>query len=352
MRGASAWASGTGRPPRLAASGTLPPRPPDRRQLHPIQRTPRSRSGTPCSRPGPRSRSRTAGSPRGSRRRSGRCARAARRCIASSSWWPCAMSDVSTATDRDRRSRPGRDHTSPHATRVMKSWKSAVSSVVFAIARSTCASESTSRRTRHALLVALVVGEPRTVRPLHVSPLSFAGSASPLPPRRTRAAVRADAGGIIGGRQVRRPRRAPPPGRRARLRRGRRSVALAVHFVMCAPDGEQWHRDVAQQRAHVVGGERLAAQGVALVVGILQGVQQPAGDDRIALDRAGSEPALRRPGDQRRGALRAHLRGARRASPRASPSFAPEATIAAARTGPGCRSSSSSPTAPPSDTPA
>ena len=52
---------------------------------------------------------------------------AARRCIASSSWWPCAMSEVSTATDRDRRSRPGRDQMSPQATRVMKSWKSAVS---------------------------------------------------------------------------------------------------------------------------------------------------------------------------------------------------------------------------------
>src|SRR4051812_32736855 len=48
---------------------------------------------------------------------------------------------------RMRRSMPGRVQTSPHAPRVMKSWNSAVKSVVPSIARSTWASPSTSRRT-------------------------------------------------------------------------------------------------------------------------------------------------------------------------------------------------------------
>ena len=86
---------------------------------------------------------------------------------------------------------------------------------------------------------------------------------------------------------------------------------LGRHLVVVSPHREQWHGDVAEQRAHVVPRERLAAQRVALVVGVLQGVQQSAGDDGVALDRAGGEPPLRRPDDERGRALRPHLRSAR-----------------------------------------
>src|SRR5215471_11925398 len=48
---------------------------------------------------------------------------------------------------RSARDRPGLDQVSPHAYRVMKSWKSLVNAVVPATARSTWASPSTSRRT-------------------------------------------------------------------------------------------------------------------------------------------------------------------------------------------------------------
>src|SRR3954452_5280691 len=57
------------------------------------------------------------------------------------------MSTASVTALRMRRSSPGRVHTSPHAQRVMKSWKSAVKSVVRACARSTCSSPRTARRT-------------------------------------------------------------------------------------------------------------------------------------------------------------------------------------------------------------
>jgi len=48
---------------------------------------------------------------------------------------------------RMRRSRPGLVQISPQALRVIRSWKSAVKSVVLEIASSTCSSPSTSRRT-------------------------------------------------------------------------------------------------------------------------------------------------------------------------------------------------------------
>ena len=72
---------------------------------------------------------------------------APRTCIAISFSARIAVSAVSVTMLRVWRSRPPRDHTSPHAARVMKSWNGAVSSVAFAIARSTWASPSTARRT-------------------------------------------------------------------------------------------------------------------------------------------------------------------------------------------------------------
>ena len=49
--------------------------------------------------------------------------------------------------ERVLRSRPGRVHASPHAERVMYSWNGRVKSVALSVARSTCSSPSTSRRT-------------------------------------------------------------------------------------------------------------------------------------------------------------------------------------------------------------
>src|SRR6478736_10226057 len=112
------------------------------------------------------------------------------------------MSDESTATDRDRRSRPGLDQTSPHATRVMKSWKSAVSSVVFAIARSTWASDRTVRRT----------AMPCSYRASSVSPspsgLVMNGSfqvvaVGPVDAVEELPQHRGGGFGVVGGRQVR-----------------------------------------------------------------------------------------------------------------------------------------------------
>ena len=46
---------------------------------------------------------------------------AARTCMASSSWWPRAISAVSVIIERLRRSRPGRVQMPPQAYSVMKS---------------------------------------------------------------------------------------------------------------------------------------------------------------------------------------------------------------------------------------
>ena len=58
-----------------------------------------------------------------------------------------AVSTDSVITLRVRRSSPARVHTSPQAPRVMNSWNGREKSVALAVARSTCASPSTSRRT-------------------------------------------------------------------------------------------------------------------------------------------------------------------------------------------------------------
>ena len=49
--------------------------------------------------------------------------------------------------ERVLRSRPSRVHASPQAARVMNSWNGRLKSVALAVARSTCSSPSTSRRT-------------------------------------------------------------------------------------------------------------------------------------------------------------------------------------------------------------
>ena len=71
--------------------------------------------------------------------------RAARTCIASSSSRPRATSAASVMQLLVLRSSPGRAQISPHAYRVMRSWKSSVKLVVRSTARSTCSSPSTSR---------------------------------------------------------------------------------------------------------------------------------------------------------------------------------------------------------------
>src|SRR4051794_445595 len=65
---------------------------------------------------------------------------------ASSSRWPPAVSSAMVSALRVRRSRPGRDHTSPHAARVMYAWKGFAKSLADSVARSTYSSPSTSRR--------------------------------------------------------------------------------------------------------------------------------------------------------------------------------------------------------------
>ena len=73
---------------------------------------------------------------------------AALTCIANSCSWRMTASIASVMQLRVLRSSPGRAQISPHAYRVMKSWKSAVKASVAAWARSTWSSPRTSRRVR------------------------------------------------------------------------------------------------------------------------------------------------------------------------------------------------------------
>ena len=231
--------------------------------------------------------------------------RAARRCIASSSWWPRATSAVSVISERLRRSRPGRVQISPQAYRVIRSWKSAVNAVVPAAARSTCASPSTSRRT--AMPAATWSG--RTM---------LAGSASATRPR------------LFRGRQVGdavehdQPAVADPARRSAaRLAGGRRRVVGAGH-------GQHRRGDLVEPVAHVERGERLADQRVALAR------RRPAA--RPAAPRPRRARARAKPGaNQRCGRARpspsvpaARTVAARSRQPALSPIFAPVQSSAAA----------------------
>ncbi len=108
---------------------------------------------------------------------------------------------------------------------------------------------------------------------------------------------------------VRRRRCAPRAVRHARSDLD--GLVLGRDRVELPPRREHRHRDLPERRPHVVRGERLAAAGVALVVGVLQDVQQATAQLGPPGHGLGGEPPLRRADDEARGALRPRLRGPR-----------------------------------------
>ena len=176
----------------------------------------------------------------------------------------------------------------------MKSWKSAVSSVVPAMARSTCASPSTSRRTvMPASRTSATVGD---------------GSAggSPVACSRIR---RATSSGLSAGARC--PTSSSTTSRpfftptaiSSRLCRWRRHVVRAR-------DCEDRCRDLVQAVTYVERRERLADQRVALPVRVLQGMEQCGSGVGFALEEARGEPVRGGALEHDRGAGRAYGRGA------------------------------------------
>ncbi len=180
--------------------------------------------------------------------------RAARTCMASSSWCPRAIRAVRVIIERLRRSRPGRVQMPPQAYSVMNSWNSRVRSVALAVARSTWASPSTSRRTA-------MPGDIGARRPAAPRPARAGGSARR--PRRVPRRAR-------GGRR-RRARRSGRPSPARRSRAASRAASATSAQPATASTGAV---DLAEPVAHVEVGERLADLDVALVVGVLERVQQ------------------------------------------------------------------------------
>ena len=133
---------------------------------------------------------------------------AARTCIGSSFSARSAVSSASVRHERVRRSRPGRAHTSPHATRVRYSWNGAPYSDAPPSVRSTCSSPSTSRRTRS---------------PSSISP---PGRRSPAPGRRALPPSRGSRRGRAARPRAPR-RRAPPPRRGSRRPPAPRAVSAS-----------------------------------------------------------------------------------------------------------------------------
>ena len=238
---------------------------------------PAGRSGTRCSRRVPHSRSRSAAGTSLISSTVRPLRRAARRCRASSSWWPRATSAVSVIIERLRRSRPGR---------VQIAAPGVLGDEVLELAGQI--GGAVDRAVDVVVAEHLAPDGHPVVVPAHRAP-------SP-------ACSRDQAGHVVGS---------PRPGLGARHRRAPRSRPSRTPSAICAQarwrggtsyvprHGEHRRGDLGQPVADVEGRQRAAERGVRRVVGLGESVQQAP--SRLGVRVRGS------PGPNQRCAAGAHL---------------------------------------------
>ena len=303
------------------------------------------RSGTRCWRRGRRSRSAVCSRSSLISSTLSPLVRAARTCIASSSWCPRATSAVSVISERLRRSRPGRVQMLPQAYCVISSWKSRVKSVVagdrpvdvrvaehlaahghagvvhLATVRSSRDRRLRRRGSRRARAGGSAGRRPRAPRPgaRWATPSSTTSRPSLRRRRRSRAASRAG-----WPRPARRP--PPAPARRSRRAgRGRRTpasapqtcdVALVVGVLRAraaAPSARSGSRSRKPGAEPALGGRRPPSTGVPDartwpirsahdrgVADLRAGAQQHRGGDPVRARRAAAAGRPRRRPSRRR----------------------------------------------------